>query len=250
MMKPYAIDVSHHNKITSLDHAVLAGVVGLIQKASEGHSNVDPTFKARRVLAKQAGMEFGAYHFLRLGNGAAQADHFLEVVGDTTGVLLVLDYEDPTVPPGTAKDFMLRVKARTGALPTLYSYSAFLRGKEAQFASDKAFWSTARLWIAQYGPTVKMSVVVKSIWPTWWLWQFTGDGNGPEPHGFPGISTPLDVNTYDGSALKLREEWASVQIATRPRPEPVQIPTRKAPEPVQTTVWSWQEFFQKILRLR
>ena len=41
------------------------------------------------------------------------------------------------------------------------------------------------------------------------VWQFTGDGIGPQPHSVPGIAgAGIDLNAYDGDKAKLTAEWA------------------------------------------
>ena len=43
------IDISHHNgTYLNFNKAKAAGVVGVIQKATQGESYVDPTFKANK----------------------------------------------------------------------------------------------------------------------------------------------------------------------------------------------------------
>jgi GH25 family lysozyme M1 (1,4-beta-N-acetylmuramidase) len=49
--------------------------------------------------AKDAGLLWGAYHFGTGSDGLKQAQHFLDVVGNDPGTLLVLDFEpNPTGP--------------------------------------------------------------------------------------------------------------------------------------------------------
>ena len=48
-----------------------------------------------------------------------------------------------------------------------------------------------------------------AAWSHYWLWQFTGDGIGPQPHTIPGITTQgIDINQYNGDPDNLAEEWA------------------------------------------
>lgn len=92
-------------------------------KATQGMGYKDPTFEAHTRMAQDAGFKVGAYHFGTAGDGAAQADHLIEVAGE--GTLLVLDYEDN--PQGgdmslqEAEQFVSRIHAVTGRYPGLYS---------------------------------------------------------------------------------------------------------------------------------
>jgi hypothetical protein len=65
-------------------------------KASQGTWFTDDYFAENRARAQQAGLLFGAYHFLEKGNGAEQADAFFQRIQDTggaAGVMLMVDVE-------------------------------------------------------------------------------------------------------------------------------------------------------------
>jgi len=67
-------------------------------KASQGTWFTDDYFARNRARAAQAGLLFGAYHFLEKGDGAVQADAFFQRLQDTggvTGVMLMVDVEWP-----------------------------------------------------------------------------------------------------------------------------------------------------------
>lgn len=97
------VDISHHNGNVNLKKAADDGVLGVIQKATQGQSGTDPTYKTNRTKAKDAGLLWGAYHFATGSDGLKQADNFLSTVASTgddpAKVLLVLDFEpNPTGP--------------------------------------------------------------------------------------------------------------------------------------------------------
>lgn len=210
-MRADVIDISHYQTVTDdFAGAKAMGIVGVIAKATEGHSMVDIAFKGNQARAKRAGLLFGAYHFLRPGDMHAQADHFLERVGDPRGMLLVLDHEDGHVPLSDAQKWMERVKSRLPAgssYPTLYSGALIKNQLFVALAEDKVFWRKTRLWVAQYGPAVHWPA---DVWTNWWLWQYTGDGQGPGPHDVPGVGTGIDISTCFWSSDQLRKQWATV----------------------------------------
>lgn len=213
-MRADVIDISHYQKVTDgFASAKAMGIVGVIAKATEGHSLEDGAFAANRLYAKRAGLLFGAYHFLRPGDMYAQADHFLEVVGDPRGMLLALDHEDARVSLNEAQAFMMRVKEKTGAYPVLYSGALIKQQVAAVNFSAHAspdpsiFWGKIRLWVAQYGTVVQWP---RDVWPQWWLWQYTGDGAGPGPRDVPGVGTGIDISTFYGTQDELRRDWATV----------------------------------------
>ena len=123
-MKPIVIDLSHHNTIPdSLKDTAQSGVIGLIHKATEGGSYVDPTVGARQYLATDAGLLWGLYHFLRPGDQVAHANHFCdvaEVYGDSM-TLLAADYEDYEVSLTDLIVWLLVVEQRMGRRPVIYS---------------------------------------------------------------------------------------------------------------------------------
>ena len=65
------IDLSHHNGTRlRFNKAKTDGIVGVIQKATQGEVYIDPTFKKNRTAVLEAELLFGAYHF---GTGSADA---------------------------------------------------------------------------------------------------------------------------------------------------------------------------------
>jgi len=80
-------DVSNHNGAMPLE----AGTVACLAKASEGTTYRDPYYGHFKAEAARVGALFGAYHFLREGDGAAQADFCFGIVGP--GVPTMIDFE-------------------------------------------------------------------------------------------------------------------------------------------------------------
>src|SRR5258708_246933 len=109
------VDLSHHNGNVDLVAAKADGVVGIIQKATQGQANVDPTYEENRKKASDAGLLWGAYHFGTGGDGVAQADHFLDTVDPDDETLLVLDFEGnpqgPSMGLEEARAFVTHVQA-------------------------------------------------------------------------------------------------------------------------------------------
>lgn len=87
------VDLSHHNCNVDLGQAQSAGIVGVVHKATQGTSFVDPEYATNRAKAKAAGLLWGAYHFGAGADGVEQADFFLKTVQPGPQDLLVLDFE-------------------------------------------------------------------------------------------------------------------------------------------------------------
>lgn len=95
-LKVHGTDLSHHNPTPDLKKAKAAGLEWLIHKAVEGSTVTDSTYAARRQLAKEAGVKFGAYGFARPDGGDAkiEAMHLFKVARPKAGdIVPALDFE-------------------------------------------------------------------------------------------------------------------------------------------------------------
>ena len=197
------VDISHHNGNVNLVKAKTDGILGVIQKATQGQSGKDPTFKTNRTKANDAGLLFGAYHFATGSDGLKQAQHFLDVVDSFDNTLLVLDFEpNPTGPSMTleeARAFVTHVNEQTGRFPGLYSGHYI---KQLLGSNKDAVLGQCWFWLAQYGPTA----VVPANWSTWTMWQYTDGAVGPQPHKVLGIGL-CDRDKFNGNEAQLRKLW-------------------------------------------
>ena len=181
------VDISHWNRDVDFAKLANAGIIGVIQKATQGQTGVDFTYNTNKPKALAAGLLRGAYHFGDGSDGVAQAEHFLSTVNDQSKTLLALDFEsNPTGPSMDlveAAAFVTHVQQQTGRFPGFYSGNDIKQqlgnGKDLVLAQC---W----FWLAQYGPTP----VVPANWPTWTMWQYTDGNFGPPPHDVAGV--PFD----------------------------------------------------------
>jgi lysozyme len=200
------IDLSHWNGKVDLVKAKSNGILGIIQKATQGHTFVDPTFEINRQKAINSNLLFGAYHFGTGSEGVKQAEFFLETVQPDNDTLLVLDFEaDPQGPDMTleeARAFVTHIHSVTGRWPGLYSghYIKNLLG-----VKKDPILANCWLWLAQYGPTP----VVPVNWKTWTMWQYTDGAVGPKPHEVDGIGR-CDRNKFNGSEAELHAFWKNI----------------------------------------
>lgn len=203
-MATRVIDLSHWNTVPeSLRPAAEAGVWGVIHKLTEGISSVDETVVARQFLARDAGMLFGLYHFLRPGSMQDQVDHFLytaESLGLVDSMtLFAADHEDPNVSIDDLAEFLARLEAQSGRSAVIYSGHVL---KEQLGGKARLDLSARRLWLAQYSsaPTIPPG------WPSYWLWQFTDQGS------VPGVIPPTDCNAYAATRTALEAEWPGIGL--------------------------------------
>lgn len=203
-MKPLVADIYHRNPVKSFKSAYDAGLRGLIHKASQGSHFQDPKFLQRKPEAEDAGFLYGAYHFADGSDVESQVKNFLKCVKYDGKTLLALDYE-PSSKFGTmsisqAKKWLEMVYKETGQRPVIYS-GHLLKEK---IDDDSEFWRKHRLWLAHYSnkPTLPKH------FDKYWIWQYTGDGRGPEPHKWVGFDGWVDLNVYHTDESLLEKEWA------------------------------------------
>ena len=199
------IDLSHHNVVTSFPDARSAGIAGVIHKATEGRTFVDSDYHARKKLALDAGLLWGAYHFGTNSDVAPQVEHFLETIAPDPNDLMVLDFERlgtaNTMTLSQAEEFVTLIEQKTGRFPGLYSGQNFLRSQVG--SSTDTVLKNCFLWIARYSDQMP---VVPPAWKTFTLWQYTDGTHGPQPHEIAGIG-PCDRDKFNGTLANLKRLW-------------------------------------------
>jgi GH25 family lysozyme M1 (1,4-beta-N-acetylmuramidase) len=151
-----------------------AGKDFAIVKATEGTYYSNPFFGADYRHSRQAGLVRGSYHFARPGyplrtTAQAQADYYLSKLGSTLSTSSTLPPAlDLEVTGGLSRGalvtwaqlFLLRLRAKTGRTPIIYTYPYFW----SDALNDPAALSRYPLWMASYDgePSTPST-----------LWQFT-----------------------------------------------------------------------------
>ena len=227
------IDISHYNTQVDFAQAKAGGIMGVIQKATQGAAYVDPTYATRRPEAEAAGLLWGAYHFGTGDDVTTQVENFLATVGPDNGsMLLVLDFEENTggssMTLDQARDFVSAVQARTGRWPGFYSSNSYV---SSMLDGPDSVLSHCWFWLARYDSTPE----VPSAWPTWTLWQYTDGSAGEEPYDCPGVG-PCDRDQYNGDATQLTQFWEAGGVASVSSfpPGPARAGRRSAPGPCRS----------------
>ena len=205
------LDLSHYDLPVDFQKIKAAGIVGAIYKASQGSSDSDSTYDASRKSAMAAGLLWGAYHFGDNSDPLSQAANFINNAQLDASDLFCLDFEDNgenTMGIDQALDFVYAVENSLNRRYEAVLYSGNLIKEQSSLPFY--FWRNHRLWLADYGETPTWP----SIWPTYWLWQFTDGTNGPTPHTVDGINGTCDCNSYAGTAQRLASEWATGQTGS------------------------------------
>ena len=192
------LDLSHHNSVASFDEMRTSGTMGVIHKATQGSTFVDPQYHARRAQALAAGLLVGAYHFGEAGPALPQVRHFLATVQPTPTDLLVLDFEPcaETMTLAGAELFVDEVYLATGRWCGLYSGQSFCTDTLAGCTDTPL--ARCWLWLARYA---EQEPVVPPAWDTWSLWQYTDQGS------VAGVAGPVDKNKWNGTRAGLLRLW-------------------------------------------
>jgi len=199
------IDVSHWQGTIDFAKVKAAGKTFVIAKATDGNTWTDPSYARNRGAALAAGLLFTGYHFARpstrWGDATSEADHFVKVLGLKHGMLVpALDLE---VSGGLSvsalrhwvKTFVVRVYARTGVRPMIYTTAAFW----TTYMGDSTWFTTNGyrvLWIAHWKATAP--AVPASDWGSrsWQFWQYSSCGS------VAGISGCVDLDRFKGSNFR------------------------------------------------
>jgi lysozyme len=174
---PEIIDISHYQRVTSWAAVKNAGIEGVIAKATESSSFVDPLFLSHMRAAHGQGLPVGAYHFARpdtsLGDAVREADHFLRVISSVDLELRpVLDLEAESLPYQALDDWVLtwcdRVADGAGVDPMIYTGNWFVN---ASLEPNKDLVRYG-LWIAHWTSALKPTI--PKPWTEHVLWQYGG----------------------------------------------------------------------------
>lgn len=152
---------------------------GVIVKATQGTTYVNPKCNYQYNLAKQKGKLTGLYHYAGGGNPVTEAQYFVNSIKNYVGQsILVLDWEQGENPAwgntNWARQFVDEVHRLTNVWPLIYVQETALN-QVANCASD------CGLWIAKYPSmhwhswTVPDMNVNSGAFKQITGWQYTGD---------------------------------------------------------------------------
>ena len=199
MFNPICFDGYHGDNIESFHDMKDAGIQLCILKVSQGFSS-DANFSSYANRAKSVGMFVGGYHFGVNGDGVKQADYFMSKL--SAGDLMVLDFEPFPKSQMTydqAVAFVQRIKEKTGNLPMLYYDSMLKEMDSTGNIPDNSILRNCPAWISRYGSNQPIPIDASHMV----LWQYTGDGQGPEPHRIAGCSNDADLSVWVGNPADL-----------------------------------------------
>jgi len=160
-------------------------------KASEGASDIDDFLSIHRSGASMVGLPYGFYHYIRVGNGQAQADSFLAALGsDMGGLPLVVDVEEGAPPLVELRRFVDRLHERAPAKAVMIYTRASLWAELGGGGAGAPSFSDCALWVAH--PNADIPILPTS-WPSYDFWQINWATR------LPGISGAVDIDKYKGA---------------------------------------------------
>lgn len=184
------LDVSRYQDLRGpidWQRVAASGIAGVYVKATEGTTYVNQSLVADVGGARAAGLEVGAYLFLRGLGGAGQGQHFLATIAGL----------DLTLPPALDVEVghseiadiacnCLDVVEPVAGEAVVYTYEAFQGALQRRPALG-----SRRLWLAAYHAR---EPVPAGPWKgqAWWAWQHTGNGT------CPGVVGPVDRSRARG----------------------------------------------------
>jgi lysozyme len=206
-------DLSHWDPLagnnTAVDFAMARayGVTKLGLKATQGTSDADPTFQARRAAAIAAGIGVCAYAFLDATTPAsAQAQWLLQTTGALEGIELAIDVESNaggaagTVTIALAADVAQAIADLVGFLPIYYGTRFGPDG--AGTGLPNATLAQCPLWLGEWGNLP----ICPAGWSQWKLWQSTNGQTGSGVTPVPGLG-PVDRSYIAASSLAEIDSW-------------------------------------------
>ena len=229
---PVCIDISHYQGYPDFDEVKAAGVLGVIHKATEGTSYVDPNRATNCANAEQAGLAISTYFWIKPGDGRAQAEFYLRTIDPIPGERVVIDYEEDGCTLTTLRD-AVQALLDYGRDLQITVYSGHLLKEQLNGTCDDFLAENTDLWLAQY--TSGTPSWPEGTYPIWTLWQYSETGE------IPGIDDDyVDLNKFNGSDenfLKWISPAGSAPVPPTP-PEPTeQVEVAiTAPDDVQVRV--------------
>ena len=229
------IDISSWQK--GIDLSILFAennLDGVIVKATQGLSYVNPDFAPWVKWLNDNGKPYGFYHYCDGGNAEAEAEHFYRTVKSYIGKgIPVADYEGEALASGTAwlKRFLDRFYALSGVRCMIYCSISVVREQNFNALTNHP------LWIAQYADMATVNGFLDHPWQKGSVAPF----NGYAMHQYTscgrlnGYGGNLDFDKFYGSyALWL--EMARGEADPPPAPAPTPTPAPSALKPADPQI--------------
>lgn len=160
-------------------YATLSGIDITMIKATQGISYVNPYCNTDYQAAKRAGKLLGVYHYLSGGNPEAEARYFYKNIKGYLGEAVPAgDWEASQNTSWGNRNYVHRFVNEFHKLssvwPLIYVQASAL-GQVANCAKDCGLWIASYPSMNWYSWSIPNMKVNTAPWPTYTIWQFTGD---------------------------------------------------------------------------
>jgi lysozyme len=211
---PVCIDISHWQDFPDFNEVYAAGVKGMIHKATEGSTYIDPNRVENCANAMAAGLAISTYFWIKPGDGRAQAEFYLSVIDPVPGERVVIDYEESGCTLTTLKDAVQALLDYKQNLK-ITVYSGHLLKEQLGDKKDDYLAQHTDLWLAQYTSSEDDISWPSGTYPKWALWQYSETG---EVDGIDGGY--VDLNEYNGSESEFLKWISPTGVSPPPKPVP------------------------------
>ncbi len=169
-------------------------------------------YHTRRMIAKNIGLKWGAYHLGRPGNPIDQANHFIDFTDPEPDELIALDIEHDNpkkwISFKDAETFVRHVHFRTGRYPVLYTNHDTAKRIAAQ-ADRYPLLSRLPLWYARFRSNIR-GVFPLGNWDKYAMWQFSARANCNKRrclYRVKGTKPDIDVNATGLTISEFENAW-------------------------------------------
>ncbi len=247
-MTTFGIDISHHQGVLSLAEVVARtpSIEFAIAKLSEGEGFRDPNFGRYATEAKEAGLLFAGYHFLRGDVGVINQAKWVKTVLAGRNIPVIIDLERTN---GTPQPTMAHLESFMRAAEAIdLRISPLLYLPEWYWAEighpETAQWD---IWQSDYGSNVGIYPGnLSARWSTMGrvasVLQYTSQGR------VSGYFGPVDLNAFRGTRAELAQQgwlidYKEDEVATKD-----EIQLWVATTPIVVDGAGTKEPLQKVLR--
>lgn len=197
------VDISHYQGKVDMEKLYHQGFAFIYIKATEGSKSVDNQFYRNWEKALESSLYAGAYHFFSFDSkGTAQAQHYMETVGNLDGRLApVVDieyYGNKEKNPPKKEDVVKELQEYLSVLEAVYHKKPII------YTTQKVYDKYIKENFAEY-PLWLRNVYYPIFLETGGKWDFWQYSDTMQLEGYDGIEKNIDVDVFHGSKKQLEE---------------------------------------------
>jgi len=203
----------------------------ICKKSFKNYFMKQQLYHTRKLLAKNLGLKWGAYHLGRPGNPIAQANHFIQFAKPEPDDLIALDIEHDNpkkwISLEDAEIFAKHIYKRIGRYPVLYTNHNTAQ-RIALRKDELPILSRLPLWYARYKRNTTGSFPMGN-WESFAMWQFSAGVNCNKrrcPYRVKGAPNNIDVNVSNLTIEEFDKAWPFNGLVE----ERIEEPAEKLPQ--------------------